>query len=359
MNVAFVNATRRFGGVKAWTLDAARCLARLGHRPLLAARPGPFLDAAKAAGLDARPWDFGMDYGPLGVARFLRLFREHGTEVVVCNVGKDLRLAGVAARLLGIPVVHRVGLPRDMEDSRKVRLTHRLLRPRLLAPCAYIQRDMARELSFVAEADVTVIPIGKAPASAAPARANTPRTILAASQLNPDKGHADLLEALARLKAAGRDFTCRILGTGSAEAELKALAERLDLGDRIAWPGFVSDVQAELARADLFALPSRSEGLPNALLEAMAQGLLPVARDVGGVAEAWPAGLEGFLLPYPAGVEELAAALDAALALDDAALLAARRRVWEHMAANFSLEKQTRVLAAWLEQVAAEAQGGR
>jgi glycosyltransferase involved in cell wall biosynthesis len=211
----------------------------------------------------------------------------------------------------------------------------------------------------VDEADVTVIPIGKAPAPAAPDRANTPRAILATSQLNPDKGHVDLLEALARLAAQGRDFTCRILGAGSIAADLQAKAEGLGLASRIAWPGFVSDVGAELARADLFALPSRSEGLPNALLEAMAQGLLPVARDVGGVAEAWPAGLEGFLLPYPAGVDQLAAALDAALALDDAALLAARRRVWEHMAAHFSLDKQTRVLAAWLEQVAAEARDGR
>lgn len=359
MNVAFVNATRRFGGVKAWTLDAARCLARLGHRPLIATRPGPFLDAARAAGLDARAESFGMDYGPLGVARFLRLFREEKTGIVVCNVGKDLRLAGVAARLLGIPVVHRVGLPRDMEDSRKVRLTHRLLRPRLLAPCAYIRQDMAKELSFVSEADVTVIPIGKEPAPAAPERANAPRVVIATSQLNPDKGHADLLEALARLAGQGRDFRCRILGTGSAEAELKARAQRLGLGERIAWPGFVSDVRSELARADLFALPSRSEGLPNALLEAMAQGLLPVARDVGGVAEAWPAGLEGLLLPYAAGVDELVAALDAALALEDAALLAARRAVWEHMAAHFSLERQTRDLADWLERVVREAHDGR
>ncbi|MEW5773108.1 MAG: glycosyltransferase [Thermodesulfobacteriota bacterium] len=359
MNVAFVNATRRFGGVKAWTLDAARTLARLGHRPILAARPGPFLDAARAAGLDARAWDFGMDYGPLGVARFLRLFREEKTEVVVCNVGKDLRLAGVAARLAGIPVVHRVGLPRDMRDSLKVRLTHRFLRPRLLAPCAYIARDMAAELSFVAEADVTVIPTGKEPAPAAPERANAPRIIVTTSQLNPDKGHADLLEALARLAGQGRDFRCRILGAGSAESELKARAQRLGLGERMAWPGFVSDVRTELARADLFALPSRSEGLPNALLEAMAEGLLPVARDVGGVAEAWPTGLDRFLLPYPAGVEELAAALDAALSLDDAALLAARRAVWEHMAANFSLEAQTRTLAQWLGQVAQEARRGR
>lgn len=359
MNVAFVNATRRFGGVKAWTLDAARCLARLGHRPLVAARPGPFLDSCRAAGLDARAWDFGMDYGPLGVARFKRLFRDEQTDIVICNVGKDLRLAGVAARLLGIPVVHRVGLPRDMRDSLKVRLTHRFLRPRLLAPCAYIRRDMANELSFVAEADVTVIPIGKEPAPAPPASANTPRTVITTSQLNPDKGHADLLQALATLAAQGRDFRCRFLGTGSAEADLKARAERLGLAGRIAWPGFVADVRAELARADIFALPSRSEGLPNALLEAMAEGLLPVARDVGGVAEAWPAGLDRFLLPYDSGADRLAAALDAALAMDDAALLAARRSAWEHMGAHLSLEQQTRALAAWLERIVAEARSGR
>jgi glycosyltransferase involved in cell wall biosynthesis len=357
MKIAFVNATRRFGGVKAWTLDAAQGLSRLGHSPLIVARPGPFLDQALAAGLDARPYGFGMDYSPLAVAWFRRLFKAEAVDLVVCNVGKDLRTAGIAARLAGIPVVHRVGLPRDMRGGLKVWLTHRFLRPRLLAPCASIQEEMARELSFIKAGDITVIHTGKAPAPA-PSPTHTPRRLVATSQLNPDKGHADLLLALALLARRGQAFTCAILGTGSAEAELKAQAADLGLSERVEWLGFQADVRGRLAQADIFVLPSRSEGLPNTLLEAMAEGLLPVARNVGGVAEVWPPGLPEFLLPREATAMDLAEALGWALDLDDATLASAKAAAWEHMREHFSLERQARALAEWLEGVAREARRG-
>lgn len=359
MNIIFVNSTRRFGGVKAWTIDMGARLKAFGHNVHVFCRKGPFADMAHAAGLNT--WavrSFGWDYNPGAVMGFRRLFIEQGAHVVLCNVGKDLRTAGLGARLAQVPVVLRVGLPGDMKDSLKVRLTHKFIKPSVLSPCDFIARGLARELSFVDEKDIKVIRTGKEPAPEAPSTANSPRRIVTASQLNPDKGHADLLDAMKILAGQGYDFRCEMLGTGSVESELKAKAEASGLGGRVSFPGFCTDVRARMRQADIFVLPSFSEGLPNALLEALAEGLAPVSGNVGGVAEAWPPMAGDTLFDRTQGAAGMAEALAVLLKKSDQELLALRREVWEWSGLELGLDTQARKLESWLRQVAAPA-GGR
>jgi len=354
MNIVFVNATRRFGGVKAWTLDLAHALDSMGHKTWIFARSGPFLDKALAMGLDAREGWFGFDYRPISVWRFMRFFKANAVDALVANVGKDLRIAGVAARLTGVPVVHRVGLPRDMRDTLKVRNTHRFTKATLLSPCDFIRREMLEEVSFLSPEEIHVIPTGKVPGPEVAAAPKRPRSIAVTSQLNPDKGHADLLLALAELKRKGRAFHLHVAGTGRSEAELKELAQKQGLAADITWHGFVTNVDAVLDQADIFCLPSLSEGLPNTLLEAMARGLAPVARDVGGIAEAWPgelAPLDRTLVPLNAGIPGLAAALDKLIALGDEELMALRRGVHAWFGANHSLDVRARQFADWINRL--------
>lgn len=356
MNIAFVNATRRFGGVKAWTLDLCAQLDATGHKTWIFARPGPFLDRARALGLDGREGWFGFDYRPDSVLRFRRFFKDNAVDAVVCNVGKDLRIAGVAARLAGVPVIHRVGLPRDMRDTLKVRNTHRFTRPVLLVPCEDIKTGLLDEMSFLGADDIEVILTGKVPAQDTPRPPRTPRRIAVTSQLNPDKGHADLLDALRQLADAGHDFRLHVAGTGRSEADLKAKADELGLTARIVWHGFVPDVRQVLARADVFCLPSLSEGLPNTLLEAMAEGLVPVARDVGGIKEAWPDALpplDTTLVPADGGPRALARALDRVLTLDDDTLAALRTDVWRWFAETHSIAVRARQFEDFITRIAA------
>ncbi|GAB6178234.1 glycosyltransferase [Desulfobaculum senezii] len=345
MNIVFVNATRRFGGVKAWTLDLAAQLEEMGHKAAIFCRRGAFLDKAQKAGLDAHAISFGFDYNPLTVYRFVRYFTQHAVDVVVVNVGKDLRTAGVAARLCGIPVIHRVGLPRDMRDTPKVRNTHRFITPRILVPCEYIKDGLVDGMSFIADKDVAVIPTGKIPAPESPAVVRTPRQLAVTSQLNPDKGHAELLHALKLLKDRGCSFHLHVAGTGSAEKELRSLSDSLGLTEEITWYGFVADVRQVLRKADIFVLPSFSEGLPNTLLEAMSQGLAPVARNVGGISEAWPSdipALSSTLIAKDKGPDAFADALQSLISLDNEGLFDLRGTVWSWFKANHSLERRSR-----------------
>jgi glycosyltransferase involved in cell wall biosynthesis len=78
--------------------------------------------------------------------------------------------------------------------------------------------------------------------------------------------------------------------------QLEGLVRDLGLGDRFQFTGGVRDTLQHLQQADLFVLPSRSEGFSNAILEAMACGLPVIATDVGGNAEAVQDGVNGFVI---------------------------------------------------------------
>ncbi|MDP9333569.1 MAG: glycosyltransferase [Actinomycetota bacterium] len=98
------------------------------------------------------------------------------------------------------------------------------------------------------------------------------------------------------------------IGQGPLEEQLRAELARTTLGDRFRMLGFHPDPAAVVAGADIFVLASTHEGLPIALLEAMALGVPPVATDVGGVPEVVVDGRDGVLVP-PSRPDLLAAAI--------------------------------------------------
>jgi glycosyltransferase involved in cell wall biosynthesis len=103
-------------------------------------------------------------------------------------------------------------------------------------------------------------------------------------------------------------------GRGPLEEELRGQAARLGLGDHFTFLGYRSDVARVMGALDIFCLASHYEGLPIALLEALAVGIPVVATDVGGISEVVTDGKEAVLVP-PSQPSKLAAALTA-LALD-------------------------------------------
>ena len=119
------------------------------------------------------------------------------------------------------------------------------------------------------------------------------------------KGHDVLLDAVAHLRQLGVDSHLSIVGDGRLRDDLRQRAYSLGISDRVTFMGQFStaeDVRRSLDRADMFVLPSRSEGLPRALIEAMARGLPCIATSVGGVSEL----LEQEFLASPGESRELA-----------------------------------------------------
>ncbi len=134
-----------------------------------------------------------------------------------------------------------------------------------------------------------------------PAPPSTAVRVLSVGRLHPVKGYDDALAAIRLLADRGHDVRFTIVGGGDpdVEASLRVTVHRLGLDDRVTMAGAMApeDVRRQLQRADVFLLSSVSEGLSNAVLEAMATALPVVSTAVGGMAEAVRDGIDGLLVP--------------------------------------------------------------
>jgi len=149
-------------------------------------------------------------------------------------------------------------------------------------------------------------------------------------RLTKQKGIDILLRALVLVRNS--DFNLLIFGIGEDETGLRTLAIKLGLESRVRFAGYRQDLSTLLGALDLYVHPARFEGMPNAVLEAMAAACPIVATAVDGICELIEDGMHGWLVP-PENCNALAAAIDTALSDSDEARhrgKAAQQRVAEH-----------------------------
>ena len=132
-----------------------------------------------------------------------------------------------------------------------------------------------------------------------------PKTLLTIGRLVSTKGHDDLLRASKQLIDKGADIKVRLIGSGPEEGPLKALADKLDISERVEFLGMMAfeDVMTEIQNADTFVLACRMvpgappDGIPNVLAEAMAFGVPVISTNVSAIPELITDGEEGLLVP--------------------------------------------------------------
>jgi len=367
MNVAFINSTHRWGGVKTWTLGLAGKLSARGHRVHLFLRRGdPFAAAARGEGLGVDEMVFGPDWNPLAVMRLRRRFRNLETAIAVTNVSKDNRIGGPAARGLGIPVLQHVGGPGDITDNFRMRWEQRRYVSRVVVPARSVRDGLLSFPWMDAATRVTVIPNSVDLERFRPGPgAGHLRGILEVSpsvpllvttgQLTSIKGHDLLLATLAG--SARKDAVLALIGRGPEEVPLRERARELGLEARVRFLGFREDVHLLLEDADVVVQPSLQEGLPISVLEFMAKGKAMVVSDLAGTPEAISHGVEGLLVP-PGDGHALGTALEALL--EDGGL---RRRLGEAARARaereFGLDRMTDRVEALLSTLVEEGRGHR
>ena len=168
-----------------------------------------------------------------------------------------------------------------------------------------VPNSIKSDSSAAVKSDATRLALGISPDD---------KVILAVGRLSPEKGHRHLIDAVARIVSLAPQSKIRVLiaGAGLCELKLREQISKLGLAQRVAILGYRPDVRALFSVADLFVLPSLSEGSPNVLLESMAAGVPIVASNVGGIPEL-VTHAESALLVLPADTEALARAIDALL----------------------------------------------
>jgi len=155
----------------------------------------------------------------------------------------------------------------------------------------------ALEAAVAGSVEVCVIPNAVPRLPGGPSALDRP-VVLAAGRLLPVKGFDRLIRAFALAAPDQPEWVLRICGSGEEQGALRALAAELGLGGRMQLPGRVREIGGELNGAAVFALSSRTEGLPLALLEAMSKGLAVVSFDCPtGPRELIEHGVNGLLVP--------------------------------------------------------------
>ena len=272
-------------------------------------------------------------YEPRGLRGLLRLaghVRKFRPDVIHGYLFGPNLFAVLAGRLCGVKVVAVAKRNVDAFETPRQRAVQRLAH-RWATHVTAVSNAVAETVVAlgVPRARVTVIPngvdvarFGGAAADRAELGASNGETVIGSvGCLAARKDYGTLLDALARLRVRHPHARAVLVGDGPDRAALEARAAELGVAGHTTFLGERPDIERLLPAMDVFVLSSREEGIPNALLEAMAAGRPAVATAVGGTPEVLEHGVTGWLVP-PADPAALAAAL--AEALDDPAEAARR-----------------------------------
>ena len=294
-----------------------------GHDVLLISPLGPYGEKLRALGMRWEPLPMDRrSLNPLREAALLshlwRLFRREAPDLVHGFTIKCAVYGSLAARLSGVPA--RVNAVAGMgyvftSNDRKARLLRPLVRA--LLKLALGGRDarlilqnpddvaLFAQAGLVDARQVRLIPGSGVDCSrfamrAAATEVGRPLRVLLPARLLWDKGIAEFIGAIRRLKGEGRAIDFLLAGdpdpgnpAAVPEADLRGWVEE----GLVQWLGHVDDMPSLFAGVDMVVLPSYREGLPKGLIEAAACGLPLVTTDVPGCREVVTDGVDGLLVP--------------------------------------------------------------
>ncbi|MDX6445359.1 MAG: hypothetical protein QOH71_2433 [Blastocatellia bacterium] len=277
------------------------CVVTFDRRREVDAPPNEFVAAAREQGFEVEVIPERRRFDMSVIPALRRVVESRGSNLILTNSVKSHFLvwrSGLWRKLPWVAFHHGY-----TDTDRKMRLYNRLDRwslphaDRLVTVCHAFAEELASSTSVPIDR-ISVQhnsirrqpPVNTADAAALRTRLGIDegeRVVLSVGRLSREKAHLDLIEGFKRLRENNPAISLRliIVGDGPELSRLEAAAASVGIRELVTFTGQVSDVHPFYAMADVFALPSNSEGSPNVLLEAMAASVPVVATAVGGVPE--------------------------------------------------------------------------
>jgi glycosyltransferase involved in cell wall biosynthesis len=306
MNILFLNSLgkSKWGGGEKWMVLAGKGLANRGHHVTIACRPGSTIERKSIEkGLEIFHFVIPSDIAFWKMATLKTFLLKSEIDVLICCQNKDVKIGARAARSLGVNAIFaRQGIQNLSNKKKYIKpFTHYI--DGIITNTKSIKNIYEHFGWFPADFIHVVYNGVEIPE-------NTPiihlhkeygltqdsQTIFSAGRLDHQKGFDLLIKVALRAKQQHLNWQFVIAGEGKLKSKLTTIAEKNGVTNMVHFIGFSDQVPSLSKSADVFVLPSRYEGMPNAVLEAMAVGKACVATGVNGAPELVEDGISGFLV---------------------------------------------------------------
>jgi glycosyltransferase involved in cell wall biosynthesis len=318
-NILFINSITLYGGGEVWMLTLIKELVRRGYKVTLVCKKESEIIKHVDNSLDVLPLRITGDFDPFTISRLVKIYKKRKIDIVIANVGKDIRLAGLAAKFVSdISVVALHQVDREIKNNLRYRFTYNSLADIIVVNSIATKNTLLKSAPWLSDKKIKVIYHGIDNEKYSDSKTKSLRSQLGIStqekiigfigRLSVQKGIKYMLDAFRLVANKTNNVHFIIVGTGELEGMIKDFTTSFNLENRIHLLGFRNDIPDLMRTFDIFLLPSIWEGFGIVLIEAMAAGKPVVATKTSSIPEIVVENICGILFP-PEDDESIANAL--------------------------------------------------
>ena len=283
MNILFIDSSRTWGGGGVWLLQICEGLIALGHQITVICRPDSALtDRIRPTKVTLHTLPMTGDFHPLSIYSIHRIIKSRRMDIVCANMEKELRLAGLAARWAGVPIVVSREVDRPLKDTWINRYFYNRVASGVMVNSFATYNTLLASAPWLGEQRCEIVwkgvDVGRyrgvLPSDVRREFGLQPNDCIAGfvGRLDEQKGIPTLLEAMKIAVPRSPRLRLILAGEGNLRPKIEAFRRSNRLEDRIFLAGFRDDVPAFLRAIDFLVMPSYWEGFGYGAAEAMAAG---------------------------------------------------------------------------------------
>jgi len=308
LNILFINSIMIYGGGEVWMITAAKELIKRGHNLTIICKPGSLLKKyASKNNINVITLRIGGDVNPVTIFKLARIIRKNKIDIILTNMGKELRLCGITSKIFGRgKIVARHGIDFPLKNKFRYRITYNKLTNIIIANSEATKNTLLKNAPWLNPNKIKVIYNGINVEDYEEDKTKDLRNELGipenipligfVGRLSVQKGIEYLLKAFLEIKKR-LNAHLLIAGTGELDQYIRDFISKNNLNGSVHLLGFRDDINNIMRTIDLLVLPSLWEGFGIVLIEAMAAGKPCISTQISSMPEIVENNNSGIIIP--------------------------------------------------------------